>query len=124
MIIIGLVKFVEQMTCKGLVHVLHRILDREENWMRWKAAGCASFERSACVALPSLKRTREDEDAAPSNKKKAQTRDASAYVFDCSIKNIQRLTEQKTKSAESLEDKIQEYLDADDPENGIEDHLS
>lgn len=42
------------------------------------------------------------------------------YAFDCSDANVKQVSQQLAAAIPDFEEQIQQYLDADDPEAGIE----
>lgn len=101
----------------NLVEVVQRILDREENWIRWKNAGCNPFEKNTKIVVVKRKvaETTGKVDERPSKKPATKS-----YTFDCSDNHIKSVASKWTSSQADFDDKVQEYIDADDPENGIE----
>lgn len=114
---------------KNLVAVIQRILTREENWIRWKGQSqCAPFERHEKVAdFPAVdselkKRKLEDCNVTlKSGKKVSVTAMANSYLFDCSDTNIKAVASRLAASKPDFEEQIHQYLDADDPDAGIDD---
>lgn len=107
-----------------LVTVIHRILEREENWIRWKSTGSNPFEKNELISVSGLKRKADEVlSAAAAQELKKEKRRAlppRKYTFDCSDSHIKQVVSQWEHSETHFADKMQEYIDADDPECGID----
>lgn len=108
-----------------LVAVIHRVLEREENWIRWKSTGSNPFEKTDKISVVGMKRKADEilsaASAQESKKEMRRMLPPKAYSFDCSDSNIKRVASQWEHSETHFADKIQEYIDADDPDCGIDD---
>lgn len=108
-----------------LVAVIHRVLEREENWIRWKSTGSNPFEKTEKISVVGMKRKADEilsaASAQESKKEMRRMLPPKAYSFDCSDSNIKRVASQWEHSETHFADKIQEYIDADDPDCGIDD---
>lgn len=133
------------MNNKEFLEMIQRILIREERWIKWKIAGCQPFEKlsnskSVENGSSSLKRKfdeitgsdkesmgvlRDDMDGSTlqsiySRSLEEIEKKTNGYVFNTSREFVTDLAKGLAASFPDFESQIQEYLTADDPNEGIE----
>lgn len=120
----GIIEAIPGKMSADLVAVVHRILEREENWIRWKSTGSNPFEKTEKICIAGLKRKADEAltavAAAEAKKEMRRALPSRPYTFDCSDANIKQVASQWEHSDTHFADKIQEYIDADDPDCGID----
>eukprot|EP00981_Chlorochromonas_danica_P003643 scaffold681_cov173-Ochromonas_danica.AAC.6 len=111
---------------------VQRILERETHWIFWKAASCQPFERSAEPLATTAGEKRKLDEAGETTEKRVYTPanipnpvegpslDPSKFIFDCSDGHVQEVAQKLASTLPEFDSHIQQYLDADDPEAGIE----
>eukprot|EP01039_Chlorochromonas_danica_P011474 gene11474-12835_t len=117
---------------QDLVQTVQRILERETHWIFWKAASCQPFERSAEPLATTAGEKRKLDEAGETTEKRVYTPanipnpvegpslDPSKFIFDCSDGHVQEVAQKLASTLPEFDSHIQQYLDADDPEAGIE----
>ena len=107
---------------KDLVVTLQRLLEREQNWIRWKSfGGCESFEKPATKELGSDAIS----ELAPRELPVVDEEEAAAkrakYFKEVSDEHANAVVDGLRASTQSYDDHIELYLDAENPEeSGIE----
>jgi len=123
---------------KELSSVLKRLLYREGSWLQWKASSCPAFERKPIAITPppsllpilnanasssssSSSSSLSSSSSSSSSSKKQAVAELPSYnfgkTFDEAVTNARGLAEQIPSYASHIE----LYLDAEDPEAGIDD---
>jgi THO complex subunit 1 len=103
------------------VAVLQRLLKRENNWNSWKIASCPSFEKSTLETLSgenkgnSVSRKRSIEGNGKGGKKMKK----SDYNGQSELE-IKESARKLVANMPTYEEHIVNFIDAEDPENGIE----
>ncbi|ETV80689.1 hypothetical protein, variant [Aphanomyces astaci] len=109
---------------KGLTDMLMQVLDRETNWTLWKQDKCKPYERfpTAPDSSPPLQH---DNDATRANEpplKKPRVADPllDALVQEDTQSLLSKIQGPTRKTAVPVEEFVQRFEEARDPENGIE----
>jgi len=127
--------------------VLRKLLDRENNWIVWKHKNCAPFERFStakgsdgpegeanaeskmdlCAEKEPKKRTTElenENEKEMENKKEkgkiSATKVKRDYIFDVDGTLVNKIAQKIVEKVPKFEEYIEEFREADDPENGVE----
>jgi hypothetical protein len=107
---------------QDLWQTVQRILEREEHWIRWKASSCQPFERFPAEPVVGEKRRLELEIARPKKMPGVNNQlDTKKHSFDCSDAHVKAVAQQLAAALPDFDTQIQSYLDAEDPDAGIED---
>ncbi|RHY96902.1 hypothetical protein DYB35_004909 [Aphanomyces astaci] len=109
---------------KGLTDMLMQVLDRETNWTQWKQDKCKPYERfpTAPDSSPPLQHdndaTRADE--PPLKKPRVADPLLDALVQEDTQSLLSKIQGPTRKTAVPVEEFVQRFEEARDPENGIE----
>lgn len=113
---------------KELFPIVNKILFEEEFWINWKIESCPAFEKNNMEEVKTIKRKLDElAISVRETKEKKQTQSLNIqysgdkYVFDCSENHVKEIVKDLSSCRPTLDDEIQSYLDADDPECGIDD---
>ncbi len=96
--------------------VLRRVLWRELKWSQWKEQQCPKLSRDQ-LKLPKM--PKKDFVSAYVNEMNSQI--AFSFCFSKSLLNAQKLVKQLSDSIPSFDKHVEAFLDAEDPDNGIDD---
>jgi THO complex subunit 1 len=98
--------------------IVKRLLQREGNWLNWKSKSCPSFEQNISNIDNIIKEKTDSSNEA--TRKRPLTKKPTLYYFGHSDLQVKESARQMNESVPSYDDHISDYIDADDPESGIE----
>lgn len=97
--------------------ILKRLLQRENNWVLWKLNGCQPFEKNDNIDLPDINSLINKVSKEKASKDIGKAID---FVFPHDKESINLTLNKLSEETQNYDAFIQDYLDADDPECGIE----
>lgn len=98
--------------------IIKRLLQREGNWLRWKSKGCLAFEQVNSNINSIIKENIDDSNGA--TRKRPLSKKPTLYYFGHSDLQVKECARKMSESVPSYNDHIIDYIDAEDPESGIE----
>jgi hypothetical protein len=125
---------------RDLIEITKRTLSREESWINWKSQNCPMFVRKPTEELSCGDKRKWMENTYPSAAASIEIslKKHKETIFDCSDENVKDMANNLAESVRSLDFLVevsvvvlinvalfeyccqQTYLEADDPEAGIE----
>ncbi len=101
--------------------MVNRVLWGELQWIEWKAQQCPSLAREAIpVTITSSEYNDKTTTIESTNTSTSSGSNGESFYFHKSLENVKKSLDQLDQNVPTFQAHLEDYIDADDPANGIE----